>query len=141
MPVRTWCTALGIVALSVPLLAQPANLRPGKYEMKTSLKMRGMPPNMPPRTDTSCVTPDQVSDVSKIVHARSDVPDNKCKTSDSKMTGNTLTFTMTCPNLTTISEYTFNGDSFSAVGRMKDAPKDDWIMKVEANRVGECDKE
>lgn len=135
------CLALaGCVLVTLPLLAQPANLRPGKYEMKTSMKMRGMPPNMPPRTDVACVTPDQVNDVSKIIHARDAVPDNECKTSDSKMTGNTLTFTMTCPNLTTISEYTFNGDSFSAIGRLKGAAKDDWMMKVEAKRLGECDK-
>ena len=137
---RTWCLSVGLIALTLPLLAQPTNLRPGKYEMKTSLKLRGMPPNMPPRTDLTCVTPDQVSDVSKIVDARADVPDNKCKTSGSNMTGNTLTFTMTCPNLTTVNEYQFNGDSFSAIGRLKGAAKDDWMMKVEAKRVGECDK-
>jgi hypothetical protein len=131
---------IGALVLSVPLLAQPVNLRPGKYEFKTYMRMPGMPPNLPPRIDMTCVTPEQVTDVSKVVHARDALLTNECKTSDSKVGGNTLTFTMTCPKLTTTNEYTFNGESFSAVSWNKGAAKDDWMMKVDAKRGGECDK-
>ena len=131
----------GCLLAALPVLAQPANLRPGKYEVKTFVQMgRRAPASLPPRVESRCVTPDQVADVSKIARARESVPDNKCTTSESKVTGNTLTFITTCPNLTTVSEYTFKGDSFTAVGRRKDAPKDEWLMKVEATRVGDCDK-
>jgi hypothetical protein len=130
----------GLVLPVLPLVAQSVNLRPGNYELKTFVRMRGIPADAPPRVDTTCVTPDQVSDASKIVNARGAVPNNQCSTSDMKVEGHTLTFTMTCPRLTTVSEYTFEGDSFSAVSRMKDAPKDDWMMKVTARRIGECTK-
>ena len=140
MSPRQQLTGVLLAVIGLPLLAQPANLRPGKYEMKTAMRMPGMPPNLPPRIDTVCVTPDQVKDVSRIVHARDALPTNDCKISGSKVSGNTLTFTMTCPRLTTTSEYVFNGDSFAAVAKKNDAAKDDWMMKVDAKRIGDCDK-
>jgi hypothetical protein len=135
--------ALGLTGFAIvvlPLAAQSLNLRPGKYETKTYVRMPGIPPDAPPRVDATCVTPDQVTDVSKIAHARDALQTDQCKVSDTKAEGNTVSITMTCPNLTTISDYTFDGDSFSAFSRKKGAAKADWMMKVTAKRVGECTK-
>src|SRR5512135_2093179 len=67
------------------------NLQDGLWEITTSTEMKGMPAGMmKPMTRTTCLT------------QKDSVPErpvkSECKMSDMKSTGNTVTWTVTCPD-------------------------------------------
>lgn len=148
-------TLLAVGALAA--LAQTVNLRPGQYEYTLEMDL-GIPAEgqkavldaagFQKQKKLECLTAADVKDVKTFAQSFShpDLADMNCKISDSKSTGNKMTFNMTCVEddvrMTMRTEMTFGTDSFTTVtnviddkGRVTTAGG-----KMSAKRIGECPK-
>ena len=148
------------VLFAIVLLAPAASdaqftIRPGEYEYememdfgkpggadagKAVLDAAGFQKNK----RRECITPEDVKDKDFMKLMAAEMEDANCKMSDSKTTGNKLTFSMTCVEdgmrITSTSEMTFATDAFSGVSKARDQDGRVFTMKVSAKRVGECRK-
>jgi hypothetical protein len=155
---RSIAFALLIVAAgTLAALAQTVNLRPGQYEYTLDMDL-GIPAEgqkavldaagFQKQKKLECLTAADVKEMKTFAQsfAHPDLADMNCKISDTKSTGNTMTFTMACAEddvrLTMRTEMTFGTDSFTTVTNVTDdkgrvtAPGG----KMSAKRVGECAK-
>ncbi len=96
--------------VAVMLLASAAfsapNVQDGQWEITTMMEMPGMPAGMKmqPVKTTTCIT--QKNAVPE-KPAKSD-----CKMTDSKFAGNTVVWTVTCPNSVSKGKITYSGTAF-----------------------------
>jgi hypothetical protein len=148
------------VLVTIVLLVPSASdaqiaIRPGEYEVemqmdfgqaagteasKAVLDAAGFQKNK----RRECITPEDVksNDVLKLMAA--EMEDMNCKASGQKTTGNKLTFNMTCVEdgmrMSWVTEMTFGTDSFTSVTKGKDPEGRPIVGKVNAKRIGECQK-
>ena len=78
-----------VIIVGLATQAWGLNLKEGRYEITSTVKMSGMPMQPPPTTITECVTqqdpvPNQQAD------------SGNCRITDMKTTGNTVTWEMEC---------------------------------------------
>lgn len=137
---RKILTLLSIVAATVAVAAQvPKNpQKPGKWKVSMETEMPGMPMKMPAVTTEVCLTEEDIADPQK------NVPKDQkstCTISDYKVTGNTVTYTMTCPEQATkaSAEFTYGADAYSGVLKMKMGERE-MTQKHTGKWLGACTK-
>ena len=79
---------IAAAAFASPALAQP-NLQEGNWEITTRMEMPGMPFQMPAQKHNQCITKKE------FVPDQSD-KNRDCKVTDQKVTGNTVSWKMSC---------------------------------------------
>jgi hypothetical protein len=123
----------------MPLIAEdPSPIRAGKWEMTMEMEMPGMPVKMPPVKVVQCVTPEQAANPEKGVPTGGK---STCQIKDMKVSGNTISYTVICPEekVTAEAEMTYTGDSFSGFMKMKVEGQDQEITtKYSGKRIGDC---
>jgi hypothetical protein len=136
--------ALAMLA-TVAVIAQ-ARMRPGQWEVSTQMAMPNMPAGfqMPVQTTTQCITPEQAADPAGSAPrqgGRGRGGKDDCKTTDQKVTGNTLTYSIACTSpdkMTATGEMTFTGDdSYTNTMKMVMA-QGEMTMKMTGKRTGDC---
>jgi len=140
MYARRCLAVLGLIGVSVAVVAQTVNLRPGKYEMTTEISMADMP-KMPPFKAEQCITGEDVKNIAagKKLGGVEELGLN-CKTSNFKLNGKTVTFSVTCDSGTWNVETTFAGDAYTQVLNGKDSQGHVMTGKGNAKRIGDCTK-
>ena len=81
--------ALATAAFAAPALAQQPNLEEGNWEVTTKMEIPGMPFQMPAQKHNQCITKKE------FVPDQSD-KNRDCKVTDQKVTGNTVSWKMSC---------------------------------------------
>jgi hypothetical protein len=139
MKVRMSSVALLAFALSWTVLAQTQSpMRPGAWQVTMKMNMPGIG-DMPPMTQTQCVTPAMVKDPHGSIPKGPEGGD--CKISDYKFTANTATYKLTCSTptpMTMLGEMKYSGtDAYTGTMTM-DANGQKMTMSFDAKRTGEC---
>ncbi|HEY0284498.1 MAG TPA: DUF3617 family protein [Vicinamibacterales bacterium] len=140
MKVRSGSVLLLTAALSWTVLAQTQPpIRPGSWQATVKMSMPGMG-DMPPTTQTTCVTPAMVKDPAGAVPKGPEGSD--CKMDDYKFTGNTATYKMTCTKpapMTIVGEMKYTGTEAYTGTLAMDMSGQKMTMSFDAKRVGECE--
>ncbi|MDF1593416.1 MAG: DUF3617 family protein [Desulfobacterales bacterium] len=134
--------ACTISVLCILLAMPPAwglDFKPGKYEITVKMEMPGIPGGMPPQTMVQCL------------NEKNPVPDSSpdaqgCKMANMRTKGNTVTYTVNCPqqgmDAKMTGEMTYKGDSFEGTTKMSMGPEAGSmtvITVVKGRRIGKCD--
>jgi hypothetical protein len=129
---------LVLLAIAGAGLAADSPQKPGKWEVKMTMEMPGMPFKMPPVTMTVCVTEEDLEDPQKAVPGD---PKSDCKVGEYKVDGNTVSWTVDCPKQKTKGkgEITYTGESFSGVMKM-DVDGQEMSTKYSGTWKGACKK-
>ena len=139
MKARFSTIALLSLVLSWTVLAQSQSpMRPGNWQITMRMNMPGMG-EMPPMTQTQCVTPEMLKDPQGAIPKGPDGGD--CKVSDYKFTASTATYKLTCTQpmaMTMLGEMKYTGtDAYTGTMTM-DANGQKMTMAFDAKRTGEC---
>jgi hypothetical protein len=141
MKFRVSSIALLSVALSWTVLAQTQSpMRAGSWTVTMKMNMPGMG-EMPPMTQTQCVTDAMIKDPMGSVPKGPEGGD--CKMSDYKFTNSTATYKMTCTKptaMTMLGEMKYSGTDAYTGTMIMDASGQKVTMSFDAKRVGECAK-
>jgi len=141
-------SVIALAMLATTAVIAQSKMRPGQWEVSTQMAMPNMPAGfqMPVTTTTSCITQEQANDPAGAVPrqgGRGRGGKDDCKMTDQKVTGNTITYSMTCtsPEKTTATgEMTFTGDdSYTNTMKMVTA-QGEMTMKTTGKRIGDCPK-
>lgn len=129
-----------LVAIMAIVPAQAADhpQKPGKWQMKFQMEMPGMPVKIPPITKDICITEEDLKDPQKSVP---NDPKSKCTVSDYKVEGQTVSWTMECPeqNMKGTGSVTYTADSYS--GQMKmTMGEQEMTTKYSGKYLGACTK-
>lgn len=121
--------------LLLPVLAPAADMmKPGLWEITTSMEMPGMPFQPPPSTVRHCYTPEEVK-------AQPVPGDEQCKVTDLKSSGNKTSWKFVCTGEAASKgegEITYRGDSaYEGKSRMETEGMT-MNMKYKAKRLGDC---
>lgn len=139
-----------LIATIVPLLfakvvlAEGPNLKPGKWEIKTTVTMPMMP-EANVTTQTECITLEEASDPLAAI-----MKEGNCKVLNKKESGNTIEFEVECDGgmgmkMNGKGHFTSNGTTASGKMEMTmNMPQmDGQSMKMtqewEGKRIGDCD--
>ncbi len=122
------------------LTAIPAwgiDLKPGKYEITTKVKMPGIPVEMPPQITTQCL------------NEQTPIPDagaQGCKLTDMKTKGNTATYTMECNQqgmeITSTGNIIYDKISFEGTTQTTMGPTTGGMTVttvIKGKHIGKCD--
>ena len=131
--------AISIVLLtsfSFAIAGSELNLKEGKWEITTKTEMVGMSRSMPPMTRTQCLT--------KMDFVPQDSQQgNECKITDTKVVGNTVTWTVKCHGhggaATGTGRITYSGSSFEGTLEMTTSQSNMRIIShMSGHRLGDC---
>lgn len=126
----------GVLFLTSAGTAIGAGMKPGLWEIKSTMEMPGMPFTPPPTTVKHCYTAEEVKNDQSTVPQPQD-----CKVTELKTTGNKTTWKLVCVGSqqgTAAGEMTFKGDS-AYDGMMTFRSEEmNMITRYQARRVGEC---
>ena len=122
------------------VLAQTQSpMRPGSWQVTMKMNLPGMG-DMPPMTQTQCVTPAMLKDPQTAIPKGPEGGD--CKVSDYKFTDSTATYKVTCTQpmaMTMLGEMKYSGtDSYTGTMTM-DTNGQKVSMSFDAKRLGECE--
>ena len=130
-----------VVGLSCVALAQiPA--REGQWEITVQMEMPGMPMKLPATKVTQCLTKEDLADPGKSAPKGPKDMNSDCQTSDYKVDGNKVTWTMECKGkdaMTGSGEIVFAADSYDGWMKMKTAGTE-MTMTYTGQRLGDCTK-
>jgi len=133
----TRCLVLFITALT-PLLAagQQLALKPGEYEVVSTMSMRGSP--MPAEKKTRCFTEEQMSSVENIFNVRPMA--GFCQVSGVTIAGGKISYKANCPNSIVQVEGTIGSDNYAVVRtqKAKDAKGADVSTSFRGKWIGTC---
>ena len=138
MPVLV--VALAIAATASYAVAQSSPMRPGRWEVTMQMEMPNMPVAMPAMKNTQCVTQQDIDSPNRGLPSGPNRNPNECKTSDYKVAGNIVTWTMACtgqPPTTASGELRFTGDTYDGLIKMM-AEQQQMSMKISGKRLGDC---
>jgi len=130
-----WAGLMAGALLSVaPPLQAADSMKPGLWEITTSMEMPGMPFQPPPQTVRHCYTPQEVKE--------QPVPkDESCKVTDLKSSGSKVSWKLECTGEAAgkgEGEITYQGDSaYEGKSRMQTQGMT-MSMKYKAKRLGDC---
>ena len=130
-----WIIPVFILPILVPPDAGAADtMKPGLWEITTSMEMPGMPFQPPPQTMRHCYTAQEVKE--------EPVPkDGNCKVSDLKSSGSKVSWRVECKGEMAgkgEGQITYQGDSaYEGWTRMQSQGMN-MAMKYKAKRLGEC---
>ena len=140
---RAAALVVAVLAIAIVALAQGPR-RDGKWEVKTEMDMPGMPPGMPPMTSITCVTKAQADDPQKFApQGRGRGGDPACKTSDFKVVGNKVSWTMKCEGdrpMTAVGEMVYGDGTYTGTTKIDMSGRGTMTMKYTAKRLGDCDE-
>ena len=128
--------SLVVLALAcAPALAQETG---NEYEVTVRMEMKGMPMAMPPRITKVCVAKNGKDESYVPMRSGSD-----CKITDSRKSGNTLSYKMECTGKDAIvgeGEVTYAGDSYAGKMHMigKGENAFDMTQTYSGRKIGEC---
>ena len=112
------------------------DIRQGEWEITTKMEIPGMPTNIPPVKTTQCLT-------DKDFVPENSQPGQECKFPETKVTGNTVTWTMECEGeggkMKGTGEITYSGDSFKGTMKIQ-MPQTNMEMTshMDGRRIGDC---
>ncbi len=141
-----------IVAASATVMAQVGGVRrDGRWEITMEMQLPNMPAgfSMPPMKSTQCITREEAADPSKALPAppqRVGGPAQDCKTTDQKVVGNKVTWSMTCTGATPMTgtgEIVYAGDSYTGnmvMNMARGGQMTATAMKYTGKRLGDCVK-
>ena len=132
--------ALAVAATASPATAQNSPMRPGRWEVTMQMEMPNVPVQMPAMKNTRCVTQQEIDSPNKGLPSGPDKNPNECKISDYKVSGNTVTWAMTCtgqPPTRGSGELRFTGDAYEGLVKMM-MDQQTMTMKMSGKRLGEC---
>lgn len=137
---------IAIFTLLLPCIAATAigaqtPMRPGRWEVVMQMQMPSMPVQMPEMKTTQCITPEQLEkDPTSGLPRGVQKNPNACTMSDYKVSGNTVSWKMSCSGPQAVSgsgELTFDGDSYTGTMQMA-MPQGQMSMKMTGKRLGDC---
>jgi hypothetical protein len=119
-------------------------MKEGQWEITMQMEMEGMPANIPPRTITKCIKPEDVKkpeDILKNSHNSED-----CTAKDVKLDGNHLTWSMECHKRggtqTGQGDITYAGESYegTVTVQMNDPRMGNrkMVQHMKGRRTGDC---
>jgi hypothetical protein len=140
MYLRLALALIGLATVAATWAAESLNIRPGRWEvvMHMDIGDRKLPAAMPldqPMKKIDCITREDLENFDGFLAP----PDESCKVSNYRATGNEFSYLMQCDDMTMDFKATVHSpDSFSAVSTShgKD-PRQNMVMKFSARRVGE----
>ena len=111
-------------------------MNPGKWTMTVTVTVENAPIEIPPKTITQCVTPEQAANPMP-----EESGDAQCRMSNYKVDGNVVTWSVYCEKqkMSGQGSITYAGDSYDGVVTMK---SDSIKLKqtVSGKRVGDCEE-
>jgi hypothetical protein len=127
-----------ILAFSAVAASAAHPQKPGKWQHKIEMEMPGMPMKLPPMTFERCVTEEDLKDPQKAIPSDGK---SKCKIGDYKIDGNTVTWTVDCPEQQTkgSGEITFTEGSYTGWMKMT-VGEQEMKTKYSGKWLGECTK-
>jgi hypothetical protein len=116
------------------------DMHEGLWEITTRMEMQGMPMKMPARKHTQCLTK---KNMLKTMVPKEQNEEEECKITDTKIRGNTVTWTMKCSGedaMQMIGKTTYHGDTFDGTITMisNDQEEEKMITHISGRRIGEC---
>jgi hypothetical protein len=110
------------------------NIQDGLWEVTTTMEMKGMPEGMmKPMTHTSCIT------------QKDSVPEkpqkSECKMTSMNTVGNTVMWTVTCPNSVGSGKITYSGGTFDGVMETTVTERGEKMQmksRMKGRRIGPC---
>jgi hypothetical protein len=124
-------------AISISFAGSVPNIQEGMWEITSKVEMPGMPMEMPPMKYTQCLTKEDLV-------PQSSQPGEECKITQTKVTGNTVTWTMQCKGqggtMTGTGSVTYSGTSFKGTIKMT-MPESNMEMTshISGHRIGDCE--
>jgi len=123
-----------LTAISISFAASGPNMKEGLWEITTKTKMPGM--EMPPMKHTQCITKNDLV-------PQSSQPGQECKITETKVIGNTVTWTMQCKTqggeMEGTGKITYSGDSFEGTMIMSMPQANMKITThISGKRIGDC---
>lgn len=134
---RLFVTAVALWLVAASAFAQPPRLD-GDWDVKVSMDMGGKTMEMANR---QCVTKEQAADPASSVPSGPQ-GQNGCKVVDHKVTGQTVTFSMTCEApapVKTDGEFIYKDDTYTGTLTTVSAGRT-MVMKMVGKRLGDCTK-
>jgi Protein of unknown function (DUF3617) len=130
--------ALALAALALPVLAtaQAVPLKPGQYEVKTTMSVRGQA--VAPETNSRCLAAEQLASVEGVFNIRPMA--GFCKLGAVTIASGKVSYTAECPNSMAKVEGTIGADSYSVVRTLtpKSGKGAETAAKFEGKWIGKC---
>jgi hypothetical protein len=137
--------ALALILAAAPSVDAQQHIKPGQWEITSSMEMEGMPHQIQPMTMTHCIKPEDTDpkNVVRELHRRN----QECKIEDFKQSGNKVSWTMKCKSeqsgdITATGEMTYKPDSYEGTMHMEMSGGPHGSMKmtqhIKAHRIGDC---
>jgi hypothetical protein len=126
-----------LCALSLSFPAFADGMRPGLYELTTTLKAEGLPPGMGDQMMRQCMTdkdlqPERIAEASK--------PDRSCKVKDQQSGPNSWSGTLVCKEGTMKVRTTASTDGWQTEMESQGGEMGHMTMHTKSKRVGDCKK-
>jgi hypothetical protein len=140
MTIKKLAVLLAVCALpAVAFAASPA--KPGKWEMTTQMEMTGMPMKMPAHTFTYCLTKEEAENPEKLAPEQQR-KNSDCKRTELNITGNTVSWKVTCEKSGSKGEgkITYSSDAFNGVMHMTMPNGGEMNAKYSGKYLGACDQ-
>ncbi len=115
--------------------AEP-NMRPGQWDISSTMEMPGMAFSMPAMTHRQCITKEDLV-------PKNEEQDKECKMQEMKVTGDTVTWTIKCDSpgekMLSKGKIVYRGDNFEGtVVTTGDQMPSGMTQKMTGKRVGDC---
>ena len=129
--------AVFLLFLPAALGAGTVDMQEGLWEITTTMEMPGMPGDMPPMTQTHCITKEDLQNEEKII------PRNEagCRLTGHNITGNRVTWTVECDEGSGTGEMTFDSNSYQGTMTMMmrgEGGAQQMNMRFSGRRLGDC---
>jgi hypothetical protein len=123
-----------LTAISITFAGSELNMKEGLWEITTKTKIPGM--EMPPMKHTQCITKNDLV-------PQSSQPGQECKITETKVIGNTVTWTMQCKTqgeeMKGTGKITYSGDSFEGTIIISMPQANMKITThISGKRIGDC---
>ena len=128
-----------IVVLSLWATAAAAapQMKPGLWEITTTMEMPGLPFAPPPTTMTHCYTKEELGERARLVPPQQE----ECRVTDTTTSGNRITWKVVCSGENSgqgSGEMVFSGDSAYAGSMTFEAEGMAMKSRYQARRIGDC---
>ena len=133
------CIALTILVTtaSVSFAGSELNMQEGQWEITTKMEIPSMPMEMPPMKRTQCL-------MKKDIVPQSSQEGQECTISETKVTGNTVTWAMECSggpggNTKGNGTITYSGSSMKGTIKITDTQSNrEMTSHLTGRRIGDC---
>ena len=125
------------IAISICFAGSVPDIQEGEWEITTKINIPAMGMEMPPMKHTQCLT-------KKDLIPQKSQAGEECKIAQSKVTGNTVTWSMQCSGghggeMKGTGEITYSGSSFKGKIEMKGTQSNSKMTShINGQRIGDC---